>query len=71
MSDESSRMAAARIASCLTSVRAMRVLRWCHEWPVGHSERPHAPAWVREWERVHGPAPESAERVVGKEEPKQ
>jgi len=53
-----------RLDACIATIRALRVLRWCQEWPSAHPESPGRPRFVREFEAQHGPAPESAERVV-------
>ena len=49
---------------CLETVKAMRVLRFTREYPLGHSESPRRPEFVRAWEAKHGPAPASAERYL-------
>lgn len=53
-----------RIARLAILTRALRVLRAASEYPPGHSERSKLPGWVSEWEREHGQAPASAERVL-------
>lgn len=54
----------ARFDQIIIAVRALRVQRWCLEWPRGHAERPTVPRFVTEFERQHGPAPDSAERIL-------
>jgi hypothetical protein len=53
-----------RITRCAHALRALRVVRWCHEWPPGHPESPMRPRFVREFEDKHGEAPASAERLL-------
>ena len=55
-----------RLSALVNVCRAIRVRRWCLEWPRGHAERPRPPGFVAEFERVHGPAPASAERVLAR-----
>ena len=55
----------ARIEDCIDTIRAVRVLNHLASWPKGHSEAPHPrPAYVRDFEAEHGPAPASAEIVL-------
>ncbi len=52
----------------LTLVRAARVERAAGEYPAGHPERHKLPAVVRQWELERGPAPESAARILDRNE---
>lgn len=54
-----------RLDSILAQLKAMRVRRHFLEWPVGHPEAPKPrPSFVRDFEQLHGSAPESADRVL-------
>jgi len=53
-----------KLGRLIEEVRAMRVVRWCHEWPMHHSEMPALPDFVAEFQAAHGPVPESAKRLL-------
>jgi len=46
------------------AVAALKARRWRERWPVGHGDEPTTPTHVLAFEKRHGPAPTSAERVL-------
>lgn len=58
-----------RIARCREVIAALRVRRWCWEWPPTHRDAPPRPEFVRAFETAHGPAPESAQRILDSFQP--
>ena len=62
---QSLRSSTARIADCVDTVRAVRVVNHYLSWPRKHPEAPSPrPEFVRDFEAEHGPAPTSAEIVL-------
>lgn len=53
-----------RVHRPANAVAALRVVRWCAEWPPTHRDAQPRPDFLLTFERRHGPGPASADRAL-------